>query len=90
MHAQLGAGRSRMDDRRKRQILMQHDLDAEQEVDFGRYWRLIALRWWLPVGLLVAGILQMFLADLGRAVLTAAMAPRSGSDSEVQSRGASV
>ena len=24
------------------------ELDAEQEVDFGRYWRAIAARWWFP------------------------------------------
>jgi outer membrane lipoprotein SlyB len=42
-----------------------HDLDAEQEVDFGRYWRLIALRWWLPVGLLVAGLVIGYLVSLG-------------------------
>jgi outer membrane lipoprotein SlyB len=41
------------------------DLDAEQEVDFGRYWRLIALRWWLPVGLLVAGLVIGYLVSLG-------------------------
>ena len=34
------------------------DLDAEQEVDFGRYWRLIAQRWWLPVIGLVAGLVD--------------------------------
>jgi len=42
-----------------------HDLDAEQEVDFGRYWRLIALRWWLPVGLLIAGLVIGYLVSLG-------------------------
>jgi hypothetical protein len=41
------------------------DLDAEQEVDFGRYWRLIASRWWLPVGLLVAGLVIGYLVSLG-------------------------
>ena len=41
------------------------DLDAEQEVDFGRYWRLIATRWWLPVGLLVAGLVIGYLVSLG-------------------------
>ena len=30
------------------------DLDAEQEVDFGRYWRLIVAHWWLVAGGLVA------------------------------------
>jgi capsular polysaccharide biosynthesis protein len=41
------------------------DLDAEQEVDFGRYWRTIAMRWWLPVGLLVAGLVIGYLVSLG-------------------------
>ena len=30
------------------------DPEAEQEVDFGRYWRLLAARWWLPLAGLVA------------------------------------
>jgi capsular polysaccharide biosynthesis protein len=46
------------------------DLDAEQEVDFGRYWRLIALRWWLPVGLLVAGLVIGYLVSLGTSSTT--------------------
>src|SRR6266516_6918837 len=41
------------------------DLDAEQEVDFGRYWRTIADRWWLPVGLLIAGLVIGYLVSLG-------------------------
>ncbi len=41
------------------------DLDAEQEVDFGRYWSMIAARWWLPVGLLVAGLVIGYLVSLG-------------------------
>jgi len=41
------------------------DLEAEQEVDFGRYWRLIAAHWWLPVGLLVAGLVIGYLVALG-------------------------
>jgi hypothetical protein len=41
------------------------DVDAEQEVDFGRYWRLIAARWWVPVGLLVAGLVIGYLVSLG-------------------------
>jgi uncharacterized protein involved in exopolysaccharide biosynthesis len=41
------------------------DPDAEQEVDFGRYWRLIAARWWLPVGLLIAGLVIGYLVSLG-------------------------
>jgi outer membrane lipoprotein SlyB len=41
------------------------DVDAEQEVDFGRYWRAIAARWWLPVGGLVAGLVIGYLGSLG-------------------------
>jgi uncharacterized protein involved in exopolysaccharide biosynthesis len=41
------------------------DLDAEQEVDFGRYWRAIAARWWLPVIGLVAGLVIGYLVSLG-------------------------
>jgi outer membrane lipoprotein SlyB len=41
------------------------ELDAEQEVDFGRYWRTIAARWWLPVGGLVAGLVIGYLVSLG-------------------------
>src|SRR6266508_251390 len=41
------------------------DVDAEQEVGFGRYWRAIAARWWLPVGGLVAGLVIGYLVSLG-------------------------
>ena len=41
------------------------DPAAEQEVDFGRYWRLIAARWWLPVGGLVLGLIVGYLVSLG-------------------------
>src|SRR4051812_42194458 len=41
------------------------DPAAEQEVDFGRYWRLIAQRWWLPVIGLVAGLIVGYLVPLG-------------------------
>jgi len=41
------------------------DVDAEQEVDFGRYWRAIAARWWLPVGGLVVGLVIGYLVALG-------------------------
>jgi len=29
---------------------MTGDPEAEQEIDFSRYWRLLAARWWVPVG----------------------------------------
>jgi hypothetical protein len=41
------------------------DVDAEQEVDFGRYWRTIAARWWLVVGGLIAGLIIGYLVALG-------------------------
>jgi hypothetical protein len=41
------------------------DPQAEQEVDFGRYWRMIAARWWLPVGGLVVGLIVGYLVSLG-------------------------
>lgn len=41
------------------------DLDAEQEVEFRRYWNAVAARWWLPVLGLVAGILGGYALALG-------------------------
>src|SRR5215203_4119300 len=41
------------------------DLDAEQEVDFGSYWRSVARRWWLPLLGLVAGAIIGYLLSLG-------------------------
>jgi capsular polysaccharide biosynthesis protein len=41
------------------------DLDAEQEVDLGRYARAVAARWWLPVAGLVAGAIVGYLISLG-------------------------
>jgi capsular polysaccharide biosynthesis protein len=41
------------------------DVDAEQEVDFGRYWRTIAARWWLVVGGVIAGLIIGYLVSLG-------------------------
>jgi uncharacterized protein involved in exopolysaccharide biosynthesis len=41
------------------------DLEAEQEVDLGRYWSAIVSRWWLPlVGFLVGAVLG-YLVSLG-------------------------
>jgi hypothetical protein len=31
------------------------DPEAEQEVDFGRYWRILGARWWLPVAGVILG-----------------------------------
>jgi len=41
------------------------DLDAEQEVDLGRYWSAIVARWWLPLLGLLAGALIGYLISLG-------------------------
>ena len=41
------------------------DLDAEQEVDLGRYGRAVAARWWLPLLGLIAGALVGYLLSLG-------------------------
>jgi hypothetical protein len=41
------------------------DLDAEQEVDLGRYWNAIVARWWLPLAGLLVGALLGYLISLG-------------------------
>jgi capsular polysaccharide biosynthesis protein len=41
------------------------DLEAEQEVEFRRYWNAVAARWWLPVLGLLAGILGGYALALG-------------------------
>ena len=41
------------------------ELDAEQEVDFGRYWGALVTRWWLPIVGIVAGAVIGALVTLG-------------------------
>lgn len=41
------------------------DLDAEREVDLGRYWNAIVARWWLPLAGLLVGALMGYLISLG-------------------------
>jgi uncharacterized protein involved in exopolysaccharide biosynthesis len=41
------------------------DPEAEQEVDFGRYWRLLAARWWIAAAGLVVGAVIGYLIALG-------------------------
>jgi hypothetical protein len=41
------------------------DLDAEQEVEFRRYWNTVTSRWWLPVIGLLLGILAGYALALG-------------------------
>src|ERR671934_510904 len=40
------------------------DLDAEQEVDLGRYARAVIVRWWLPVAGLIVGAFIGYLISL--------------------------
>jgi uncharacterized protein involved in exopolysaccharide biosynthesis len=41
------------------------DVDAEEELDVGRYWNALIARWWLPLAGLVAGIAIGYLLSLG-------------------------
>jgi capsular polysaccharide biosynthesis protein len=41
------------------------DPEAEQEVDFARYWRLLAARWWVPAAGIVVGAVVGYLIALG-------------------------
>jgi capsular polysaccharide biosynthesis protein len=41
------------------------DPEAEQEIDFSRYWRVLASRWWLLVGGLVLGAILGYAVSLG-------------------------
>jgi hypothetical protein len=45
--------------------LREPDLEAEQEVDLGRYARAVVVRWWLPVAGLVVGAIIGYLISLG-------------------------
>jgi len=42
-----------------------HDPEAEQEVDFGRYGRLLAARWWVPIAGLIVGAVVGYAVSLG-------------------------
>jgi Chain length determinant protein len=41
------------------------DLDAEREVDLGRYWHALIQRWWLPVAGLIVGAVIGYLVSIG-------------------------
>ena len=41
------------------------DPEAEQEIDFSRFWRVLASRWWLLVGGLVIGAIVGYAVSLG-------------------------
>ena len=44
---------------------MSRDPEAEQEIDFSRYGRLLAARWWVPIGGLVLGAIVGYAVALG-------------------------
>ena len=52
-------------DERPGQAAGNFDPEAEQEIDFSRHARLLAQRWWLPVGGLVLGAVIGYLISLG-------------------------
>ena len=41
------------------------DVDAEEELELGRYWNALLTRWWLPLVGLVAGIAIGYVLSLG-------------------------
>ena len=41
------------------------DLEAEEELELGRYWQALVVRWWLPLAGLIAGIAIGYLLSLG-------------------------
>ena len=41
------------------------EIDAEDELELGRYWHAIVARWWLPVAGLVAGLIIGYRLSLG-------------------------
>jgi uncharacterized protein involved in exopolysaccharide biosynthesis len=41
------------------------DIDAEEELELGRYWNALLARWWLPLAGLIAGIVLGYLLSLG-------------------------
>src|SRR5919199_5955194 len=41
------------------------EIDAEEELELGKYWGALVVRWWLPVVGLVAGIVIGYLLSLG-------------------------
>jgi capsular polysaccharide biosynthesis protein len=52
-------------DRDPRVAAARPELEAEEEVDFGRYWWAIVARWWLVVAAIGAGIVIGYLVSLG-------------------------
>jgi uncharacterized protein involved in exopolysaccharide biosynthesis len=68
------------------------DLDAEREVDLGRHWNALLLRWWLPAAGLVGGIVVGLLVSIGGSQVYTAKAtiyvgqPLSSGGAQVQSQ----
>ena len=52
-------------DERRGQAAGTFDPEAEQEIDFSRYWRVLASRWWVLVGGLVLGAIIGYAIALG-------------------------
>jgi capsular polysaccharide biosynthesis protein len=50
---------------RRRMSQPSFDPEAEQEVDFGRYWRLLAARWWVVAAGLVVGAVIGYAISIG-------------------------
>jgi hypothetical protein len=55
----------RSEPRNRRARSAEPELDAEQEVDVGRYWSAIQARWWLPIAGLVVGAALGYIAAVG-------------------------
>ena len=55
----------RSEPRSRPQRRSEPELDAEQEVDVGRYWRALQARWWLPLAGLVIGAALGYIAAVG-------------------------
>jgi hypothetical protein len=66
------------------------ELDAEEELELGRYWDALVARWWLPLAGLVAGIAVGYLLSLGGHTVYQAKAtlylgqPLSASGTQIQ------
>jgi hypothetical protein len=41
------------------------DLEAEEELELGRYWQALVARWWLPLAGIIAGVVVGYLLSLG-------------------------
>ena len=55
----------RSEPRSRRPRAPEPELDAEQEVDVGRYWSALQARWWLPLAGLAVGAVLGYIAAVG-------------------------